>query len=125
MIAGAFELVKTAISGNQKLMDGINTAFTAFNIVVNDVVNVLTDTFTAVNEATGGFDAIKEVMSSLVTVALTPIKLGFYAIKLGIQEAQLIWEESTYRVQPAWGKNRPSQQVCWHSCRVPAKWGAR
>ena len=96
LIAGAFELVKTAIQGNQKLMDGINTAFTAFNIVVNDAVNVVTDIFDTVNEASGGFDAMKAVVTGLMTIAITPFKLAFYEIKLAVQGAQLIWEKSIF-----------------------------
>ena len=48
----------------------------------------ISNTFTAVSKATGGFDALGKVLSGLVTIGLAPLKIGFYAIKLGLEQAQ-------------------------------------
>ena len=42
------------------------------------------------------FDALQKVIGGLLTIAITPLKLGFYAIKLALQTAQLAWEESFF-----------------------------
>jgi len=85
-----------AFSRNQKIMDGVNAVFETVNIVMSEVVNAVTDAFNAANDATGGFDALSKVMQGLLTLAVTPLKVGFFSIKLGIQEAQLAFEKSYF-----------------------------
>ncbi len=85
-----------AFSQNQKVMDAVNTVFQTINIVFTEVTNAIINGVQAANEATGGFDALRKVMSGLLTIALTPIQLAFNGIKLGIQQAQLAWEQSFF-----------------------------
>jgi len=83
-----------ALSQNQKVTDFLSTTFTTISIVFNQVFEAITDTYDAVQEATGGFDALGKVLKGILTIALTPLKVTFFGLKLGIQEVQLAWEKS-------------------------------
>jgi len=103
MKAAGFGLVMKLVDGitnalmkNQQVADAVETVFAAIGIVFKEVSDVLIDVFNQVNEATGGFDALQKVIGGLLTIAITPLKLGFYAIKLALQTAQLAWEESFF-----------------------------
>ena len=94
LLQKAFEFVSGAIQENQKVMDGLNLVFETAQILFNEVANVFVSVYENVSSATENFDALGKVVSGLVTIALTPLKLTFYGISLGIQEAQLMWEKS-------------------------------
>jgi len=81
---------------NQEVVDAVNVAFTALSIVVNEFFGAIKEAFMAVSEANGGFNATKEVILGLLTIALTPLKLQFYSIKLAILTLQLAWEKSVF-----------------------------
>jgi len=95
IIAGVAKLTET-FGRNQKLMNGVNVVFNAIGIVFDKVVGSIVDAVGAAYDATGGFDALGKVMGSLLTLILTPLKLTFYGIKLGLQETQLAWEKSFF-----------------------------
>ena len=42
------------------------------------------------------FNGLSKVLGGLITIGITPLKTGFFAIKLGIQQAQLAWEQSFF-----------------------------
>lgn len=92
----AFEFVSSAVQENQEVMDGLNVVFKTAQIVFNEVLGVITDVYKSVTSASENFDALGKVMSGLLTIAVTPLKLAFYGIQLGIQEAQLAWEQSVF-----------------------------
>jgi len=96
LLQKAFEFVKGAIQENQAVMDGLTTVFNTAQIIFNEVVNVFVDVYKSVSSATENFDALGKVISGLITIALTPLKLTFYGITLAIQEAQLMWEKSPF-----------------------------
>ena len=77
-------------------MDGLNTIFKTAQIVFNEVLDVITDVYESVSSASENFDALGKVMGGLLTIALTPFKVAFYGIQLGIQAAQLAWEQSIF-----------------------------
>jgi len=85
-----FEVVRK----NQKVLDALETATNFIALGFKAVTEAVITAYNSVKDATGGFDAFKKVMSSLLTLSITPLKLGFYAIQLAIQQAQLIWEKS-------------------------------
>lgn len=87
-----FEVVKQ----NQPVMDVLTTAFETVSIVFNEVTQAVIDAYKSVSDLTGGFDATKRIVGNLIKISLTPLKLTFYAIKLAVQEAQLIWEKSMF-----------------------------
>jgi|TARA_R110000764_G_scaffold1012_2_gene3810 hypothetical protein len=94
VIQKAFEFLSEALQKNQKIADAISIVFDTISIVMNEVVNVLVNTYESVAKSSENFDALGKVMNGIITIALTPLKLSFFAIKLGIQELQLAWEKS-------------------------------
>jgi len=92
----AFEFVSSAVQENQEVMDGLNTIFKTAQIVFNEVLGVITDVYKSVTSASENFDALGKVMGGLLTIAITPFKVAFYGIQLGIQAAQLAWEQSIF-----------------------------
>lgn len=94
LIVAAFAALKAAIERNQKAMDLINKIVTTVSTTFNQVVEVLVDTYEWVTASSERFDGLSKVITGLITVALTPLKLSFYAIKLGVQQAMLAFEKS-------------------------------
>lgn len=92
----AFEFVSSAIQENQQVMDGLNVVFKTTQIVFNEVLGVITDVYKSVTSASENFDALGKVIGGLLTIAVTPLKVAFYGIQLGIQAAQLAWEQSLF-----------------------------
>jgi hypothetical protein len=89
IVVQAFQLLKDTFMSNQKVADVFSNVMETISIVFNQVVD-------AVVKGNGEFNALGKVLSGLVTIGLTPIKLGFYGIKLGLQQAQLAWEDSFF-----------------------------
>ena len=96
LLQKAFEFVSQAIQENQTVMDSLNVVFETAQIVFNQIVNVFTDVYKAVASSSENFDALGKVLKGLLTVAITPLKLSFFAIKLALQSAQLAWEQSFF-----------------------------
>ena len=88
--------LKEVFTQNQKVADGLSTAFETVSIVLNEVTRVIIDTYESVSKATGGFDALLKVLKGGLTLVFTPLKTALYGIKLGVQEVQLIWEKSFF-----------------------------
>lgn len=89
IVVQAFQLLKDTFMSNQKVADVFSNVMETISIVFNQVVD-------AVVKGNGEFNALGKVLSGLVTIGLTPIKLGFHGIKLGLQQAQLAWEDSFF-----------------------------
>jgi hypothetical protein len=96
LLMDAWTGIKDIFSQNQRVVDVLSTAFETFSIVVNQVVNALINTYDAVAKSSENFNGLSKVLSGLMTISITPLKLSFFAIKLGIQQAQLAWEESFF-----------------------------
>jgi hypothetical protein len=96
LVISALTSMKEIFSQNQRVVDVFSTGFEAFSIVVNQVVNALINTYDAIAKSSENFNGLSKVLSGLMTISITPLKLGFFAIKLGIQQAQLAWEESFF-----------------------------
>ena len=94
VIAGAFNFFKETLSKNQKVADSVAAVFNTISTIINKLVDIFIDVTAAVSKNTNGFDALGKVMTGLLTLAITPLKLAFGTIKLFIQEAQLAWEDS-------------------------------
>lgn len=92
----AFEFVSSAVQENQEVMDGLNVVFKTAQIIFNEVLGVITDVYKSVTSASENFDALGKVIGGLLTIAVTPLKVAFYGIQLGIQAAQLAWEQSLF-----------------------------
>jgi len=96
LVISALTSMKEIFSQNQRVVDVFSTGFEAFSIVVNQVVTALINTYDAVSKSSENFNGLAKVLGGLITIGITPLKLGFYAIKLGIQQAELAWEKSFF-----------------------------
>ena len=96
LIISALLGLKEVFSQNQKVVDLFSTAFETFSIVANQVVTAVINVYEAIAKSSENFDALGTIMGNIVTMALTPFKLSFYGIKLGLQVAQLAWEKSFF-----------------------------
>tara|TARA_R100000656_G_scaffold45135_1_gene36885 strand:- start:573 stop:2387 length:1815 start_codon:yes stop_codon:yes gene_type:complete len=85
----AFEVISNAIKNNQTVMDSLRVGFETAQIIFNQVAD-------AIFKNSENFDALGRIMSNLLTIAITPIKLGFQAIKAAVLGAQLAWEKSFF-----------------------------
>lgn len=94
LIIAAFSKFKEVLEENQTVADGFSIVFETVSSVLNQVVNSLVKAYNAVSETTNGFDALGKVVTSMLKLAFAPLQYAFFGIKLGIQEAQLAWEES-------------------------------
>jgi len=96
LLQKAFEFVSTAVQENQEVMDGLNVVFKTAQIIFNEVLGVITNVYKSVTSASENFDALGKVIGGLITIFITPLKLAFFGISLGIQQAQLAWEKSVF-----------------------------
>ena len=96
LVISALTSMKEIFSQNQRVVDVFSTGFEAFSIAINQVVTALINTYDAVAKSSENFNGLGKVLSGLLTISITPLKLSFFAIKLGIQQAQLAWEQSFF-----------------------------
>lgn len=96
LIVAGFTFLVTALKENQKVMDVFNIVFETLSIIGAQVSDVIVSVYENVASASENFDALGKVMKGLLTLAITPIKIAFDGIKLGLQSAQLAWEESFF-----------------------------
>lgn len=94
LVIEAFNFLKDIMMQNQSVIDAVSVATETAGVIFNQVSSVISDVVDAVSKSSEGFEGLKAVMGSLLDVAVTPLKLSFYAIKLGIQSAMLAWEDS-------------------------------
>ena len=88
------DFLTEALGKNQKIADAVAVVFDTISVVMNEVTNVLVDVYENVTKSSERFDALGKVLSGVMTLALTPLKLAFFSLKLGIQNLVLAWEES-------------------------------
>jgi hypothetical protein len=88
-----FVSLKEALERNQKVMDTVNTIMGTISTTFNQVADVLVEVINWTTKSTDRFDGLGKTLSGLVTLALTPLKVAFFGLKLGIQEVQLAWEK--------------------------------
>ena len=94
LLVALFVSLKEAMERNQKVMNTVNTIMTTISTTFNQVVDVLVDTYNWVTKSSERFDGLGKVLSGVVTLSLTPLKLAFFGIKLGIEQLMLAWEKS-------------------------------
>ena len=96
VIVAGFTFLYNALKENQEVMDAFNVVFETLSIIGSQVSDVIVSVYKNVASASENFDALGKVVKSLLTIAITPLKLAFDGIKLGLQSAQLAWEESFF-----------------------------
>lgn len=96
LVISAMGTLKEVFMSNQKVADAVATGMGTVVNVFTKVVDVVVSVVEKVNKSSDGFKGLTAVISGLITISLTPLKLGFYAISLAIDEARLAWEESFF-----------------------------
>ncbi len=96
IIAGAFGVLKDALFKNQKVADTFAAVTGTIASLMTQLIDIVTGVIDRVSKSTNGFDALGKVMKGLLTLALTPIKVVFFEIKLAIEVLQLAWEKSFF-----------------------------
>jgi len=79
---------------NQIMTDALAQVSETLSIVLNQIVDVFKPIIERVSEATGGFDALGKVLGGALSIAVNIIVGAIQGIVLGVQKAQLAWEES-------------------------------
>ena len=79
---------------NQIVTDALAMVSETLSIVLNQIIDVFKPIIERVTEATGGFDALGKVLGGALTIAVNVIVGAIQGIVLGVQKAQLAWEES-------------------------------
>jgi len=83
-----------AMMENQEVVDGLSAAFEVISIVMKQITTVFVDMFKSVSDATGGFDALQKVLGGGLSIAVNLVAGTIQGLVLGVQKAQLAWEES-------------------------------
>lgn len=96
LVISAMGTLKEIFMSNQKVADTFSTVMGTVANVFTKVVDVVVQVIEKVDKSSGGFKGLTAVVSGLITIALTPLKLIFYGISLAIDEAKLAWEESFF-----------------------------
>lgn len=94
LIVAAFAALWEALQRNQKVMNVVSTIMNTISGIFNAFVGVLVDTYTWVKSSADRFDGFRKVIGGLLQLAITPLVIAFNLIKMGILQAQLIWEKS-------------------------------
>ena len=96
IIVSGFTFLYNALKENQEVLDTFNTVFETLSIIGSQVADVIVNVYKSVASATDNFDALSKVLKSLLTISITPLKLAFDGIRLGLLSAQLAWEQSFF-----------------------------
>jgi hypothetical protein len=93
LVAGFATLVE-GLRNNQEVMDGVSVVMKTIQDVAAQAAQVFVDMFKAVNDATGGFDAMQKVLGGALTISLNVFVGMIQGLVLMVKEAQLAWEKS-------------------------------
>jgi len=92
LIAAAAKLSEV-FKSNQIVVDGLSVVMNTISVVFNQVTDIILGAYDQVKEATGGFDALKTVLTNLLKIGLKPLQFAFNGLKLGILEVQKAYEK--------------------------------
>jgi len=93
LVIEAFKFLKDIVMQNQSVMDAVAVTTETLGVVFNQITSVFTGVIDAVSDSSEGFEGLQKVIGGLMKVAITPLKLAFFGLKIGIQEVQLAYEE--------------------------------
>lgn len=96
LVIDGFNMLKDIFMKNEKVAKLVGTAMETISIVLSDVVNIVVDVVDKVSKSTNGFEHLGKVVMGLITIALTPLKIVFFEIKLAVQAFMLAWEQSPF-----------------------------
>ena len=96
LVVAGLAALKSAFTSNQETANKFSVIMETISIVFQQTVGAIIDAVNATSKANGGFKALGKVMGGIIDLALAPFQAAFYGIKLGVLEAQLIWEQSVF-----------------------------
>ena len=106
LIMKLVDSVTEALMKNQEIADTVETVFNSIGIVFKMVSDTLISVGKEVLSSTDNFDAMQKVVTNLMKLSITPLKLAFDGIKLGVQALQLVWEKSIFG-----GKGKDKERI--------------
>ena len=112
LIVEGFNLLKDALMSNQKIMDQVEKVTNAVGIVMGTIAEAIADAYNKVSEMNGGFDAMKEVIGSLMTIALQPLIISLNSLKLGVLQVQKAYEK--------WFGNNDAEKIAEINAEIDA-----
>ena len=99
-IIAAFVILKEVLEKQQPVLDLVDTAFTAIQLVISAVSNALKTAYDRITETTDSFDALGTVFSNvgtiikeMVSLVLVPFKLTLINLELTFAALKLAWAE--------------------------------
>lgn len=107
ILLGLLSSLWEAMKKNQKIMDAFEKITTAVGVVMKPLVDAVGDLISGLIDGSDKFDALGKVMKGLITLVLTPMKLAFYNIKLGIEKVMLGW----YQMKTLFGNKEAIKEV--------------
>lgn len=93
LVVAAFSKLKEIFMSNAKVAESVNTVMNFITLTFQKVVEVIVAVVEKVGEMSKKMDATKAVINDLIKIALTPLKLEFYAIVLGVKSLILGWTQ--------------------------------
>jgi len=96
LIMKAVNALGGAMASNQKVVDLMSSTFETISIVLKQVSDVFISMIEKVSNLTGGFDALQKVIGGSLSLAINVVVGAIQGIVLGVQKAQLAWEESFF-----------------------------
>jgi hypothetical protein len=96
LLVGALALLWKGLQKNKAAMDIIEKVTSTVASVFGQVADVLMDVYEWVTSSSDRFDGLTKVVKGLITLALTPLKMAFYTIKLAVQALMLAYETSIF-----------------------------
>ena len=96
LIIKAVNALGSAMTSNQKVVDLMSSAFETISIILSQVSDVFISMAKKVSDLTGGFDALQKVLGGALSISINIVVGAIQGIVLGVQKAQLAWEESFF-----------------------------
>jgi hypothetical protein len=92
-IISALATLKETFQQNQVVADKFAEIGETASLVFNELVGVIVNTYTSVEKAGGNFTALGNVVTNLIKVGLTPLRLTLNGLKIALISTQLAYEK--------------------------------
>lgn len=80
------------LSENKTIVDTVGAVSNTLGIVINQLINSFVKIASKINEATGGFNALGEVIGSLIKIAFNQLKSTLLTLEAGFTGLKLAYE---------------------------------
>ena len=80
------------LSNNQQVVDTFNKVSTTMSIIINQLFNAFSNIISKINESTGGFNALAQVVGSSVKIAFNNLKIIVLELQAGFTALKLAYE---------------------------------